>query len=81
MPSPNLPPEEQPAVRSFDPLVLDRTMIAIPLLKEMKEDLDLIETVEKTYPEAAQKIQRGDRVQREFSARGESRPGKSSHDG
>jgi len=56
MPSSNLPPEEQPAVRSFDPLVLDRTMIAIPLLKEMKEDLDLIETVEKTYPEAAQKF-------------------------
>jgi len=56
MPSSNLPPEEQPEVKPFDPLVLDRTVIAVPLLNEMKEDLSLIETVEKMYPEAAQKF-------------------------
>ena len=33
MPSSNLPPEEQPKVKPFDPVVLDRAVIAIPLLK------------------------------------------------
>jgi len=56
MPSSNLPPEEQPEVKPFDPLVLDRTVIAVPLLNEMKADLDLIEIVKKTYPETAQKF-------------------------
>ena len=42
MPSSNLPPEEQPKVEPFNPLVLDRTVIAVPLLNEMKEDLDLV---------------------------------------
>jgi len=56
MPSSNIPPEEQPEVKPFDPLVLDRTVIAVPLLNEMKADLDLIEMVKKTYPEAAQKF-------------------------
>jgi subtilisin family serine protease len=56
MPASNLPPEEQPEVKPFDPLVLDRTVIAVPLLNEMKQDLELIETVEKAYPEAAQKF-------------------------
>jgi hypothetical protein len=41
MPSSTLPPEEQPEVKPFDPLVLDRTVIAVPLLNEMKKDLDL----------------------------------------
>jgi hypothetical protein len=44
MPSSNRPAEEQQKVRPFDPLVLDRAMIAIPLLNEMQEDLDLIRT-------------------------------------
>ena len=35
MPFSNLLPEEQP----FDPLVLDRTVIAVPLLVEMKHRL------------------------------------------
>jgi len=56
MPSSNIPPEEQQQVKPFDPVVLDRTVIAVPLLNEMKEDLDLIEMVEKMYPEAAQKF-------------------------
>jgi len=56
MPSSNLPPEEQSKVKPFDPLVLDRTVIAVPLLKEMQEDLDLIAKVEKAYPKAAQEF-------------------------
>jgi hypothetical protein len=56
MPSSNLPPEEQQYVRPFDPLVLDRTMIAIPLLIVMKEDLEITAAVEKTHPEAAQEF-------------------------
>jgi serine protease AprX len=56
MPSSNLPPEEQPEVKPFDPLVLDRTVIAVPLLTQMKDDLKLIEMVEKKYPEAAQRF-------------------------
>ena len=56
MPSSNLPPEEQPKVKPFDPLVLDRTVIAVPLLREMKEDLDLIAKVQKAYPKAVQEF-------------------------
>jgi subtilisin family serine protease len=51
MESSSLPPEQQAKVKSFNPLVLDRTVIAVPLLKEMKEDLDRIETVKTTHPE------------------------------
>lgn len=48
MPS-NLRSEEQPKVKRFDSLVLDRTVIAVPLLKAMQEDLHLIAKVEKTH--------------------------------
>ena len=37
MPSSNRPPEEHARVKPFDPLVLDRTLIALPLLKEMQQ--------------------------------------------
>jgi serine protease AprX len=56
MPSSNLPPEEQPKVKPFDPLVLDRTVIAVPLLKEMQEDLDLIAKFEKRRPKVVQEF-------------------------
>jgi len=46
MPSSNIPPEEQREVKPFDPLVLDRTVIAVPLLKEMQEDLEFTAKVE-----------------------------------
>ena len=72
MPSSDLPPEEQRKVKPFDPLVLDRTVIAVPLLKEMQEDLKLIAIVEETDPKLTE-IQLGDRVQREFSGRPGSR--------
>ena len=52
MPPSSLPPEEQGKVKPFDPLVLDRTVIAIPLLKEMEEDFDLIDQVKALDPEA-----------------------------
>jgi serine protease AprX len=51
MPPSNLPPEEQPSVKSFDPLVLDRTVIALPLLKAMKEDFDYIQWILDAHPE------------------------------
>ena len=50
MVSPTLRPEEQSRVKQFDPLVLDRTVIAVPLLREMQEDLQLIETARKLHP-------------------------------
>ena len=50
MSSTSRPPEEQSRVKPFDPLVLDRTVIAIPLLKEMQEDLELIAKVKQDYP-------------------------------
>src|SRR5437899_2183416 len=56
MPSSNLPPEEQRKVKPFDPLVLDRTVIAVPLLEEMQEDLKLVAKVEETYPKVGQEF-------------------------
>ena len=52
MPPSNRPPEQQPRVKSFDPLVLDRTVIALPLLKAMKEDFDHIKAILAVHPEA-----------------------------
>ena len=52
----SLPPEEQPRVKEFDPAVLDRAVIAIPLLKEMQQDLQRIELVRRTRPEALQEF-------------------------
>jgi serine protease AprX len=44
-------PEEQDKVKPFDPLVLDRTVIAVPLLKEMEEDLKWIDLIKKEHPD------------------------------
>src|SRR5687767_378116 len=38
-----LPPEERARVTQFNPLDLDRTVIAVPLLREMKEEVARIE--------------------------------------
>jgi len=46
----SVPPEEQPRVRQFDPAVLDRAVIALPLLKAIQEDLDRIEWVRRNAP-------------------------------
>jgi serine protease AprX len=48
----SIPPEEQEKVRSFNPLVLDRTVIAIPLLQQMEEDLARIEQLRAIRPDA-----------------------------
>jgi len=48
----SLPPEEQPRVKEFDPAVLDRAVIAIPLLRAMSEDLERIKLVEQRDPDA-----------------------------
>jgi len=50
MPPSNLPPEEQPKVEPFNPLVLDRTVIAVPLMQQMKEDLELTAKLDKMQP-------------------------------
>ena len=38
-----LPPEDRARVKQFNPLDLDRTVIAVPLLREMKEEVARIE--------------------------------------
>jgi hypothetical protein len=48
----SLPPEQQTRVKEFDPAVLDRAVIAIPLLRAMKEDLERIRLVEQKNPDA-----------------------------
>jgi serine protease AprX len=47
----SVPPEEQPRVKAFDPAVLDRAVIALPLLKEMEKDLAQMAWVRKDYPD------------------------------
>lgn len=40
------PPEFSATVKPFDPLVLDRAVIALPLLKDMQEELNLLKEFE-----------------------------------
>src|SRR4051794_13575732 len=56
MASSSLPPETQGTVKSFDPLVLDRTVIAIPLLRRMQEDLELIRKTTAMFPDAPEEF-------------------------
>ncbi len=49
MPS-SIPPEQQPQVKPFDPLVLDRAVIALPLLRAMQKDLADIERIRQADP-------------------------------
>jgi len=46
------PPEERARVVQFNPLDLDRTVIAVPLLREMKEDVGRIEQMAILSPTA-----------------------------
>ncbi|SEP02292.1 S8 family peptidase [Nitrosovibrio sp. Nv6] len=50
MSSTSRPPEEQARVKPFDPVVLDRSVIAIPLLREMEEELRRIKAFEDEHP-------------------------------
>jgi serine protease AprX len=52
MSSSSVPPEKQPKVEAFDPLVLDRSVIAIPLLRQMQADFERIKFIEEKYPDA-----------------------------
>lgn len=65
------PPEEQSKVTTFNPLVLDRTVIAVPLLKEMQEDLELIDKVKKMQSSAAQKFNTAIEFNKKFPGRAE----------
>src|SRR5687768_2115605 len=44
------PPETQARVKTFDPLELDRSVIAIPLLRQMEEELRGIEAFRVAHP-------------------------------
>src|SRR5215510_7183166 len=48
--SSSIPPEQQPKVRQFDPVQLDRTVIALPLLREMQCDFERIEEIRALDP-------------------------------
>jgi subtilisin family serine protease len=52
----SLPPEEQLTVKSFQPVDLDRTIIALPLLRDMKADLERIAQLLKIVPDAVDKF-------------------------
>jgi len=55
MPSPNRTPKEPapPPPERFDPLTLDRTVIAIPLLEQIDAEKTQIEGIRKKYPKEA----------------------------
>jgi subtilisin family serine protease len=55
MPS-SLPPEGQLEVKQFQPVDLDRTIIALPLLRDMKADLERIDQLLKIVPDAVDKF-------------------------
>lgn len=50
MPSSVRPPEEQARVKPFDPVVLDSSVIAIPLLRQMEQELRRIEVFQTEHP-------------------------------
>jgi subtilisin family serine protease len=49
---PSNPPEEQLEVKQFQPVDLDRTIIALPLLREMQKDFERIAQIRKLVPDA-----------------------------
>lgn len=56
MPASPVPPERQAKVKPFDPLVLDRTVIAVPLLEKMEKDLKLIDEIKRKDPELVKRF-------------------------
>ena len=44
---------EEPPVERFDPIILDHTIIAIPLLKQIEEEKSLAEKVRRNHPKEA----------------------------
>ena len=54
-----LPPEERARVKQFNPVDLDRTVIAVPLLQEMKKDFERIELLKSVAPHALEEFNAG----------------------
>ncbi|HEY4139190.1 MAG TPA: S8 family peptidase, partial [Casimicrobiaceae bacterium] len=52
----SLPPENQRTVKTFEPFDLDRTIIALPLLRDMQADLERIDQLLRIVPDAADKF-------------------------
>lgn len=52
----SLPPEDQLSVKQFQPVDLDRTIIALPLLRDMKADLARIDQLLKIVPDAVDRF-------------------------
>ena len=61
-----LPPEKQAQVKPFDPLVLDRTVIAVPLLEKMEEDLAVIDKIKEDHPDLVTKFNAAIHLNSEF---------------
>ena len=51
MPSSEFPPEQTTSVKPFDPLVLDRALIAVPLLRQMDEEFALMAQMRQQVPD------------------------------
>ncbi|CAN5723384.1 hypothetical protein BH20VER1_BH20VER1_29730 [soil metagenome] len=66
MPPSTRPPETHSRVTAFNPLVLDRTVIAVPLLKQMRDDLDMIAEAKKADLAAAQQYNSAIRFNRAY---------------
>ena len=62
-----LPPEERARVKQFNPVDLDRTIIAVPLLQEMKKDFERIELLKVRGPQRPRRVQRGHRISSRLS--------------
>jgi serine protease AprX len=64
--TPSIPPEEQEKVREFDPIVLAGAVIAIPLLRQMEEDLANILQVRTLFPNAPREFNAAIRYNADF---------------
>src|SRR5687768_10763980 len=61
------PPETQARVKTFDPLALDRSVIAIPLLQQMEAELRQIQTFLAEHPLNGEEINSVIEYNREYS--------------
>ena len=66
MPDSALPPEDQARVKQFTPIDLDRTVIAVPLLREMQEDFERIEQLATVAPAASKEFNAAIEYRRDY---------------
>ncbi len=71
MPPSSRPPETQARVKTFDPLELDRSVIAIPLLRQMEAELRQIQTFLTEHPLDRQEFNSVIEYNREYSGKPE----------